>query len=162
MDETMKKERIEGTYTLQLPETFEVMSAEELQEMYRKGDPFRWGARDRENHRTVLAMRKEIPVILVPLVNLKAVARRNEQLTRRISEGHGYRLLEFISMKAGQEETEGYRFIGENEAGTAQAYSVFLLRNGRAIWSFVFAGREENLAADSEAAGRIMGTLERA
>ena len=158
----MSRQIINETFSLQVPDGFEVLTEEALRGMNRNaGDPFRWGARDAENHVVLLALWKQYPAILARLLDLKAIARKNEQLTRRAHEGFGYRLLESFSMQAGTEQAEGYRFSYERE-GIRQTCSNILIRDGKTVYSFMCVGREENTDADRTLINRMMETLERA
>lgn len=156
----MSRQTINDTFTLQIPDRFEVLTEEELRKMYRNaGDPFQWGVRDAENHVIIVALWKKYPVLLSWMLDLKAIAKKNEELTRKAHEGHGYRFLEFFSMQAGNEKAEGYRFTYDKE-GVAQTASNFLIKDGRTIYAFICVGREENQDADWDMIKQVMGTLE--
>ena len=156
----MSKQTINDTFTLEIPDRFEVLSEEDLRGMYRNaGDPFQWGVRDTENHVIVVALWKKYPALLSWTLDLKAIVKKNEQLTGQAHAEHGYRFLEFFSMQAGDEKAEGYRFTYEKE-GATQACSNFLIRDGRTIYAFICVGREENMDADRETITQIMATLE--
>ena len=156
----MSKQTINDTFTLEIPDRFEVLSEEDLRGMYRNaGDPFQWGVRDTENHVIIVALWKKYPALLSWTLDLKAIVEKNEQLTGQAHAEHGYRFLEFFSMQAGDEKAEGYRFTYEKE-GATQACSNFLIRDGRTIYAFICVGREENMDADRETIDRIMATLE--
>ena len=156
----MSKQTINDTFTLEIPERFEVLSEEDLRGMYRNaGDPFQWGVRDTENHVIIVALWKRYPALLSWTLDLKAIVKKNEQLTGQAHAEHGYRFLEFFSMQAGDEKAEGYRFTYEKE-GVTQACSNFLIKDGRTIYAFVCVGREENMDADRETINRVMSTLE--
>ena len=156
----MSKQTINDTFTLEIPDRFEVLSEEDLRGMYRNaGDPFQWGVRDTENHVIIVALWKKYPALLSWTLDLKAIVKKNEQLTGQAHAEHGYRFLEFFSMQAGDEKAEGYRFTYEKE-GATQACSNFLIRDGRTIYAFICVGREENMDADRETINQIMATLE--
>ena len=156
----MGRQTLNETFTLQIPDQFEILTEADLRGMYRNaGDPFQWGARDRENHVILLALWKQYPAILSWTLDLKAVAKKNEQLTRRAHEGHGYRFLEFFSMQAGEEKAEGYRFSYETE-GITQVSSNYLIRNGRTVYAFMCIGREENADRDRDMMSQVMKTLQ--
>ena len=156
----MSKQTINDTFTLEIPDRFEVLSEEDLRGMYRNaGDPFQWGVRDTENHVIIVALWKKYPALLSWTLDLKAIVKKNEQLTGQAHAEHGYRFLEFFSMQAGDEKAEGYRFTYEKE-GATQACSNFLIRDGRTIYAFICVGREENMDADRETITQIMATLE--
>ena len=156
----MSKQTINDTFTLEIPDRFEVLSEEDLRGMYRNaGDPFQWGVRDTENHVIIVALWKKYPALLSWTLDLKAIVKKNEQLTGQAHAEHSYRFLEFFSMQAGDEKAEGYRFTYEKE-GVTQACSNFLIKDGRTIYAFICVGREENMDADRETITRIMATLE--
>ncbi len=156
----MKKQIINETFSLQIPDSFEILSETTLLEMYRKSpNPFLWGARDRENHVVLLALWKKSPLFLSWVTDLKTVVKKDEQLTRKAYEGYGYRLLEFFSLQAGKEKAEGYRFSYEKE-GIPQISNNFLIRKGSTIYAFFGIGREENADADRDLIVRIMNSLE--
>ena len=156
----MRRENINEAFTLQVPDGFEVLTENDLSKMYRNvGDPFRWGVRDAKNHVIITALWKQYPALLSWTLDLKAIVKKNEQLTGKAHAAHGYRFLEFFSMQAGDEKAEGYRFIYDRE-GITQACSNCLIREGRTIYSFLCVGREENMDRDRETFRRIMETLE--
>ena len=45
----------------------------------------------------ILVLWKQYPALLVRIAGLKTIVSRNEQLTRKVYEGHDYRLLGFSS-----------------------------------------------------------------
>ena len=156
----MSRQTVNDTFSLQIPERFEPMSAENLRELSRNGgDPFRWGVRDRENHVIIAALWKPYPVFLVRLASLKSIARRNAQLAGKAYAGHNYRLLGFCSMQAGDEKAEGYRFRCSVD-GAAQAMNCYLLRDGGTVYAFLCAGRENNAAADQSAFREMLESLQ--
>ena len=156
----MSRQTINDTFTLQIPDRFEVLTEENLRKMYRDvGDPFQWGVRDPENHVIIMALWKQYPALLSWTLNLKDIVKKNEQLTGRVHAEHGYRLLEFFSMQAGTEKAEGYRFAYDND-GIRQVSSNCLIKKGRTIYAFLCVGREENMDADYAAFRQIMETLE--
>ena len=155
----MKQQIINDTFALQIPDGFEILTEDDLRKMYRNaGDPFRWGVRDAENHVIILALWKKYPALLSWTLDLKAIVKKNEQLTGKAHAAHGYRFLEFFSMQAGDEKAEGYRFSYDKE-GMTQVCSNCLVRDGRTIYAFMCVGREENLETDRETFRRMMETL---
>lgn len=156
----MSRQMINETYSLQIPDSFESMDGEDLRGLSRgSGDPFQWGVKDRENHVMIIAMWKRYHALLSLLADPKAVVKRNEQLTRELYEGHGYRLLGFLSAQAGEEKAEGYRFSYSAE-GIACVRTSFLVKDGRTVYAFICAGREENADTDLAMFSRVMTSLE--
>ena len=73
----MGRQTINETFTLQIPDGFEVLTEEELGKMYRNvGDPFGWGARDTENHVIITVLWKQYPALLSRMLDLKAIVKR--------------------------------------------------------------------------------------
>ena len=155
----MNRQTIDDTFTLEIPDRFEVLTKEDLRDMYRDvGDPFMWGVRDAKNHEIIVALWKRYPAILSWTLDLKAIVKKNEQLTRKAHAGHGYRFLKFFSIQAGDEKAEGYRFAYDKD-GITQVCTNFLIKAGRTIYAFPCVGREENMNADRDAFCQIMETL---
>ena len=107
----------------------------------------------------ILVLWKQYPALLVRIAGLKTIVSRNEQLTRKVYEGHDYRLLGFSSLQAGDEEAEGYRFSYSTE-GVTQVMNSFLVKDGSTVYSFLCCGREENADADQETFRQILGSLD--
>ena len=155
----MSRQTINETFFLQVPDTFERMDGESLRGLSRGGDPFQWGMKDRENHVMIIAMWKRYPALISLLADPKTLVKKNEQLTRKLYDGHGYRLLGFLSMQAGEEKAEGYRFSYSAE-GIAHVRINFLIRDGKTVYAFFCAGREENADTDLTMFSRVMESLE--
>jgi len=144
----MNQQKINDTFTLQIPDSLAPMSSRELEELSRNGgDPCRWGAWDRENHVMMTALWKDYPALLARLADLKAIAKRNEQLTRKAYEKHDYRLLGFDTLQAGETKAMGYRYT-YRAGDIRQAVTCWLIKDGRTVYALMCNGREENSAAD--------------
>ena len=129
----MRRETINETFALQIPDEFEVLTEDDLGKMYRNvGDPFQWGVRDTENHVIITALWKQYPALLSWTLDPKAIVKKNEQLTGEAHAEHGYRFLEFFSMKAGDVNAEGYRFCYDKEEIT-NVCNNFQIKDGRTI-----------------------------
>ena len=75
----MSKATVNGLMSIEIPEGFHTMSAEELRQAYRDDNPDRWGMWDQERHVMVTVMWKEYSRLLMMLADLKAICRKNEQ-----------------------------------------------------------------------------------
>ncbi len=157
-DDFMGKELINGTVTLEMPESFRTMSAEELRKAYQSDETNRWGARDPEGHAILTVMWKDYPLLLSRLADLKTICKKNEQLSARGYAGHGYRCEGFFSAAAGGQPAEGYRFTytaGETE----QAAETVLFKRNRTVYSLTWVGRPENREADRETFAGILAGM---
>ena len=156
----MSRQIINDTFALQVPDSFELISPEELQGMSRNGgDPFQWGVRNREKHIMILALWKKYPAILSWMADLKSIAKRNQELAAKGYAGHGYKFREYLSWQAGEEKAEGYRFT-YNVENISQTVINLLVKNGKMIYAFTFGGRTENADEDLAAFRGIMESLE--
>lgn len=155
----MALQTINDSLTLTIPDPFSVMEAEELHQLSRHGgDPFRWGARDRERHVILAAVWKQYPAPLLFLAGLKSMARRNLELVRKACPGRELRSVEFLSIHAGEFPAEGYRFT-YSEGDMPQTQTTFLLKKGRVVYGLLCFGREENRAADQSMFLGVMDSL---
>ena len=156
----MSRQMINNTFALQIPDSFELISPEELQGMSRNGsDPFQWGVRNRERHIMILAMWKKYPAILSRIADLKSIAKRNQELAAKGYAGYGYRFLEYLSWQAGEEKAEGYRFA-YNAGDIPQTAVSMLVKDGKTVYAFTCAVRGENTEEDLAAFRGIMESLE--
>ena len=146
----MSRETIGGAVEVEVPDGFCVMSAEELKQAYQSEDPNRWGMRNKERHIIMTVMWKAYHGLAgLFLSDLRAVCKKNEQLSSKGYAGHSYRCDGFFSLSVDGQPAEGYRFsyrIGDVE----QSAETILIKQDKTIYSFTFAGRTENKAADRE------------
>ena len=146
----MSIETINGTVEIEVPDGFYIMSAEELRQVYQSEDPNRWGMRDKERHIIITVMWKAYHVLSgLFLSDLKAVCKKNEQLSSKGYAGHDYRCDGFFSLSVNGQPAEGYRFSYRVEDAEQSAETI-LIRQGKTIYSVTFAGRAEKKAADQE------------
>ena len=155
----MSRQDINGVFTLEIPENLQPVSAEELQEFSRGGDPFQWAVRDTERHVMITALWKQYSGLISWLADMKAMAKKNQQMVSKVYEGNDYRLTGYISMEAGDLPAEGYRFTYTAE-GIAHSAAVMLIKEGRTVYSITCAGREENAAADCAMFREVLESLE--
>ena len=138
---------IHDALSLSLPPSFARMSLEELGQLFRDDDSNRWGAWDKVCHTMFIVSWKKYGALLFHLADLKGIAKRNESLNQKGYGGHGYKLLGFFSMNAGQIPLEGYRFsyrLGD----ITQVAPTVLLKHKNTVYSITCLGREENSKVD--------------
>ena len=155
-----ERANVERFFSLQIPDTFERMSPEELQELsHGSGDPYQWGVRDWERHVMIFALWKQYPSLIAWMSDPKAIAKKNEQLTHKVYGGYDYRLIGFSSLQAGDEKAEGYSFC-YNMKGIKQVIQNYLIKDGKTVYAITCAGREENMAADQTMFREVMESLQ--
>lgn len=150
--------KINDAFTMAVPEGFQRMSPEELKKLYRGENPDQWGIWDKDRHVMITVLWKHYPALLSALADLKAVARRNQQLTEKGYAGHGYRPEGFFSMKTGDVQLEGYHF-SYRVGSISQCAETVLMKHRRTIYSITCAGREENADADSSTFRKALESL---
>ena len=145
-------------FSIRVPDGFEPMTAEELEKLYRDENPDRWGVWNRERHVMLTVLWKRYPVLVGALADVKAIARRNQQLTEKGYAGHDFRPGGFFSMQADGLPLEGYRFsyrIGD----VVQNAETVLMKKQKTIYNITCTGREENADENAETFREIIGSL---
>ena len=138
---------INGELSLPCPEGFEAMSAEALDRVYASQTAGRCGIRDGERRVMITALWQRYNPLLAWLADMKALVKRNEQLTRRSYQGNGYRLEGFFSRKVCGMAAEGYRYacrLGD----TDQEIATVLVKKGSVVYSLNCIGRPEDRQAN--------------
>ena len=143
----MNKNRINGELSVPCPAGFEVMGAEELDRVYTGGSANRWGMWNRERHVMITVLWQRYNPLLARLADMKAMARRNEQLNRKGYQDHGYSLEGFFSRTVCGMAGEGYRFtyrVGDAD----QRMETLLVKRGSVVYSLNCVGRAGDSAGN--------------
>ena len=154
----MSKALVNDLFSIEVPEGFHTMSAEELRQAYQDDNPNRWGMWDQERHVMVTVMWKEYSRLVMMLADTKAICRKNEQIAGKGYAGNGYECGGFFSVDVDGEKAEGYRFsyrIGDVE----QSAETILFKLDRTIYSITLGGRKENRETDRELFDRIIAGI---
>ena len=154
----MSKATVNDLMSIEVPEGFHTMSAEELRQAYQDDKQNRWGMWDQDRHVMVTVMWKEYPRLLMMLSDVKGISRKNEQMAAKGYAGNGYECGGFFSVNVDGEKAEGYRFsyrIGDVE----QSAETILFKLEKTIFSITCGGRRENREADRELFDRIIAGI---
>ena len=154
----MSKATVNDLMSIEVPEGFHTMSAEELRQAYRDDNPDRWGMWDQERHVMVTVMWKEYSRLMMMLADVKGICRKNEQIAAKGYGNNGYECGGFFSVNVDGEKAEGYRFsyrVGDVE----QSAETILFKLGKTIFSITCGGRKENREADREMFDRIIAGI---
>ena len=155
----MNRLTINGELSLRCPEGFETMSAEELDRVYTSKAAGRLGIWDRERRVMITALWQRYNPLLTWLSDMKALAKRNEQLTRRCYQENGYRLDGFFSRRVCGLAGEGYRY-GCRLGDTDREIETVLVKKGGVVYSLSCIGRPEDREANHALFDAILdGTL---
>jgi hypothetical protein len=150
----MQKTIVNGELRIAYPDTYTVLTPEELEQMYRDGNPDRWSVRNKDEHRTVTLMWKKYawPAVLMP--DSTAIARNNERLMREGLKEYGYALDGFFERELCGQKGCGYDYAYTNQ-GIAVKVKTVLFRHRSTVWSISFYWR----AADEEPSEMIREML---
>ena len=132
----------ESTLTYETPDGFHPMTGEELRKVYTDSNPDREGIWNKDSHTMITVLRKDYPLLLTRLADLKAVCRRNEQKARKGYAGHGYQCTGFFSADVAGQPAEGYSFcysIGD----VRQSAETVLLKRKQTVFSITCVGRAD-------------------
>jgi len=155
----MDRISINGALSMPCPEGFSPMSAEDLDRVYTCKDPKRTGMWDRQRHVMVTALWQRYNPLLARLADMKALAKRNEQLTRKGYQGHDYRLEGFFSRTVCGMAGEGYRFT-YRLPDAQQEIETVLIKKGSVVYSLNCIGRPENRDANQALFHAILDGME--
>ena len=145
----MTSEKINGKLTLEIPEGFQLMSADDLFKLYKENKYDRWGIWDRDRHIVITVSWQRVPALTSFLADVKSIAKRNQQLAEKGYAGHNYRGEGQFSAEAGNAHLEGYRFSYDLQ-GVRQKAETLLMKYEKVIYNFTCVSREEGSAEAGE------------
>ena len=152
-------ETVNGELKLSYPEGFNLMTSNELKEMFTKESPNRWCIWDKERHAVLDIEWARYNKLILKLTDEKNIARRNEQLMRKGYGNHNYQLEGFWSGQVGNIRGEGYSFY--YQVGDAkQRCSNILFRKGNLIYRISLIGVRDHEDADQELFEKILAAVE--
>ena len=109
----MSLRKIHEELTLEVPESFRELPAQELDQLYGGSNPNRWGAWDEEQHIILAVFWHENSGLLGLLTNVadaKAVAESNEIKMKKAMGGSGYRREGFFPAQVAGKPAYGFRY----------------------------------------------------
>lgn len=154
----MTSEKINGAFTLEIPEGFEVMSSEDLRKLYQNENADRWGMWDRERHILITVAWQRVNALLSFLADIKSVAKRNEQLIAKGYANNDYKMEGFFSSSAGNIHMEGYRFSYTLQ-GIPQKSETLLMKLEKNIYSITCVRRAENAEECADVFPAVIASL---
>ena len=139
----MNRIEINNELLLPCPDGFTDMTREDLDRVYTSGSPGRAGIRDAERHVMITVLWQRYNAVLAWLADIKSLARRNEQLSRKGYADHDYRLDGFFGREVWGLSGEGYHFTYRVEDTGQEAWTL-LIKKGSTVYSLNCVGRPEN------------------
>ena len=148
----MKKQTIHETLTLNIPDGFTVQDEKNMTRLFGSAGGERWCAANADESILLTVVWQKANLILAMLADMKAMARRNAQLTEKAYQGHGYGFGKFFSLQSKEGLLEGYSYAFSGKDGQRSAETV-LIKQMRMIYNVSCVCRAEK-AAEGEAALR--------
>ena len=140
------------------PEDFNVLNEEELMEVYMNKDTNRWAARNTDRHVMIAVLWESSGLLQKAFADLKAVARKNEQLMSKGLRAYEYKCNGFISEEVCGQTAHGYCYEYVNK-GISQHARTLLFRTRANIYGITCYTRgpmnEETAALFSEVLASI-------
>ena len=157
----MKEAIINNEIRLYYPENYVILNEEELRELYKNDDPNRWVVRNKDEHIAIAVLWQGYNRALTALADLKATAKRNEQLMKNGLHGYSYKSNGFISQEVCNQTAQGYCYEYEVE-GISQHARTLLFKVGRNIYGITCytCGPMSEYAADLF--NQILASVEKA
>ena len=151
-------EIINQEISIGVPDGFHIMSAEELTKVYVTSDPKRWGIWDQDRHVIITVLWQDLNALTAMLADIDAAAVRNEQMTKKGYEGHGYALEGFRDAQISGHHARGYSFTYDIQ-DVHQHVATLLFKAGKRIYSINCIGRNENCEADQKLFEDVLKTV---
>ena len=126
----MRSEVVNGEVTVRFPDSYELMSSEELQKAYGSVTGDLWGIWDKEAHVIVTLLWQKYNGLLLAMADMKAMARKNESIAADLYRNNNYVNKGFFSEDVDGRKGEGYWFEYD-VAGIRQQGASVLFKNGK-------------------------------
>ena len=143
---------------LSYPDSFHVMSEEELSKMTFFGEAPGWCISDPERHIDVSVSWKKTNGLFAKILNTREIAKNMEAQIRKPMGQYGYRLDSFLEKELGGRRADGYLYAYEVQ-GTGMAGESLYLKNGNTFYYihcyFRDAMRDDSLPVLDEIFGSV-------
>ena len=139
----MRSEVVNNEVTVRFPDSYEIMSSEELQKAYGSVTGDLWGIWDKEAHVIVTLLWQKYNGLLLAMADMKAMARKNESMAADLYRNNNYVNKGFFSEDVDGKSGEGYWFEYD-VAGIRQQGASVLFKNRNTVYSLSVFARAEN------------------
>ncbi len=139
----MRSEVVNNEVTVRFPDSYEIMSSEELQQAYGSVNGDLWGIWDKEAHIIVTLLWQKYNGLLLAMADMKAMTRKNESMAADLYRNNNYSVKGFFSEDVDGRNGEGYWFEYD-VAGIRQQGASVLFKNRNTVYSLSVFARAEN------------------
>lgn len=157
----MKEAIINNEIRLYYPENYVILNEEELRELYKNDDPNRWVVRNKDEHIAIAVLWQGYNRALTALADLKATAKRNEQLMKNGLHSYSYKCNGFISEEVCNQTAQGYCYEYEID-GISQHARTLLFKVGRNIYGITCYTRGPMSEYAADLFNQVLASVEKA
>lgn len=156
-----KEAIINNEIKLSYPEHYDVLSGDEMRELYKNDDTNRWVVRNKDEHVTIAVLWQSYNRIVAALADLKSTAVRNEQLMSNGLRAYNYKCDEFISEEVCGQKAQGYCYEYEID-GIIQHAKTLLFKAGKNIYGITCYTRGPMSEYAANLFGEVLASIEKA
>lgn len=146
----MQETVINGELGISYPDSFSVMSPDELKQAYNMDYSSMWGMRDKENHVVFSVIWKASFDAMQKLMSSASLAKRAEKALSKAFRKQGYRCDGFFERAVAGQQGQGFAYSYE-VGGQRQDCETIVIRQGKNCYTLYYYSR-----ADLAQANRAM------
>ena len=138
---------VNGALRLTIPDSFSVMSREDLKQAYLDDNPDRWGAWDKESHMVFSVFWHISNGLLVKLADPHSVAKNTEKRLSKGMKDHGYVLKGFSETTVAGREAPAFTYEYSLE-GHVYVSDVTVIMEGKTCYTLYRYSRKDCMEAN--------------
>jgi hypothetical protein len=149
---------VNGSVIVQYPDSFRIMTAEELTKAYQSDYNNRWGIVDEESHMVFCIYWNTSNKLLAALVDSKTICKSTEANIRRMMDSREYKLDGFRDLTISGKKCTGFRhrYILQD---IRYVSDVVVMKKGNVCYTFYCYTREECEAANRDTLEGILKSI---
>lgn len=154
MQQTTVNEELEICY----PDSFAIMSEDELREAYGMDYADMWGIRDAENHALFTIIWKESFDLAPKLISTKSLIKRVESKLKKAFRKQGYACSGYFKRELAGQEAEGFGYSYQVQ-GITQTCEAIVVRRGKSCYTLYYYTRPECAQANRAAYDEMLSSI---
>ena len=154
----MKKATINEELELAYPDSFRIMSPDELRQAYGVDYADMWGIRDEERHAIVTVIWRESSELLLKLFGAHSLVKQYEKKLRKTYRDNDYRCDGFFDGMLAGRKMDGLRFSYAHE-GMRQIGEMLVFRRGACNYTLCYYTREDTAQVNEPMYAELLTSL---
>ena len=134
---------IDGRLSVDLPEGFRVLGADELQAAYGMAYEDMWGARDETRHVALTVIWKDSGEMLTKLAGEKSLAKRTEKALSKRYRRRAYQMRGFFERQVADMPAQGFRYAFCDSTGAPQECETLIFKQGARCYTLYYYARAD-------------------